>query len=219
MPRYSYSRLKEREIRILVLLPGRKADQLVGHLTRTSLTPPTEIPDFEALSYTWGSQENPESFIVIDENTGENLGIISMGQNLAAALRHLRSSHEPRTLWCDSLCINQEDLAERAAQVLRMGDIYRHTTQVLAWLGESSAVDGSDTAMHLLNEIGNAVHMDWQEECMSVLEPDEESSSFVHEMHRLITGGGIVSLTAVQWRALQKLFARPWFRRCATSLL
>ena len=44
-----------------------------------------------------------------------------------------------RTLWIDALCINQDDLVERSAQVSIMGSIYSNTSKVLIWLGEESA--------------------------------------------------------------------------------
>jgi hypothetical protein len=41
-------------------------------------------------------------------------------------------------LWVDALCINQEDLSERASQVRMMGDIYKLSGRVLVWLGRQS---------------------------------------------------------------------------------
>ena len=38
-------------------------------------------------------------------------------------------------LWIDSLCINQNDIAERNAQVALMATIYASATSVVAWLG------------------------------------------------------------------------------------
>jgi hypothetical protein len=37
----------------------------------------------------------------------------------------------------DAVCINQQDLNERSAQVLKMSGIYRSASPVLVWLGES----------------------------------------------------------------------------------
>jgi hypothetical protein len=38
-------------------------------------------------------------------------------------------------IWIDSICINQNDLAERASQVQLMGRIYRNAHSLFAWLG------------------------------------------------------------------------------------
>jgi hypothetical protein len=39
-------------------------------------------------------------------------------------------------MWIDALCINQDDLDERARQVAFMGDIYETAERVVVWLGE-----------------------------------------------------------------------------------
>lgn len=54
-------------------------------------------------------------------------------------------------LWVDALCINQEDLGERAHQVMRMRDIYGSAWTVIAWLGESSF--GSSSAVQLVRDL------------------------------------------------------------------
>ncbi|EKG16420.1 hypothetical protein MPH_06389 [Macrophomina phaseolina MS6] len=41
-----------------------------------------------------------------------------------------------RILWVDAICINQDDLEERAAQVKIMSRIYDKALEVLVWLGE-----------------------------------------------------------------------------------
>ena len=62
---------------------------------------------------------------------------IGITHNLAIALRHLRHAKKPRILWIDALCINQDDLPERSAEVLEMGSIYSNARQVIVWLGPS----------------------------------------------------------------------------------
>jgi hypothetical protein len=49
---------------------------------------------------------------------------------LGEALRYLRKEDEARILWVDAVCINQQDLGERSAQVNKMGGIYRNAAQV-----------------------------------------------------------------------------------------
>ncbi|KAI0970660.1 HET-domain-containing protein [Xylaria arbuscula] len=87
--------------------------------------------DFVALSYVWGDP-SVKSEILVD-------GIpVSVTASLEAALRELRNHvriQEGFLIWADALCINQEDLDERAAQVARMKDIYRAAWQVVIWLG------------------------------------------------------------------------------------
>lgn len=83
---------------------------------------------YKALSYVWGSPIFTES-IFID---GKKLHITP---NLAAALRHFRSSSKWLWLWVDQVCINQKDPAERSKQVRMMHSIYKDAEEVLAWLG------------------------------------------------------------------------------------
>ena len=41
-------------------------------------------------------------------------------------------------MWIDALCINQNDIHERSAQVALMGKIFQQATKVLVWLGEAA---------------------------------------------------------------------------------
>ncbi|TKA61266.1 hypothetical protein B0A55_10991 [Friedmanniomyces simplex] len=51
-------------------------------------------------------------------------------------------------LWIDAICINQQDMAERAEQVSRMADIYRRSECLEVWLGEFSS-DRAEEALEL----------------------------------------------------------------------
>ena len=48
-------------------------------------------------------------------------------------------------LWIDALCINQDNISERSAQVQLMDKIYQQASRVLIYLGEAES--GSDNAM------------------------------------------------------------------------
>jgi hypothetical protein len=60
--------------------------------------------------------------------------------NAIRALRDLRDSVHPRKLWIDAVCINQEDKAERASQILLMSDIYSFAHLTYVWLGNEDPV-------------------------------------------------------------------------------
>jgi hypothetical protein len=53
--------------------------------------------------------------------------------------------------WIDSICINQDDLDERSAQVKLMGRLYCETARAAVWLGPSDPF--SDMAMDLFAEL------------------------------------------------------------------
>jgi hypothetical protein len=84
---------------------------------------------FEALSYTWGKPDGPQSPVII--NGFELL----VSQNLFDALIHLRNDSEHRMLWIDAICINQMDWSEKTHQVQLMARIYSGAHRVLVWLG------------------------------------------------------------------------------------
>ena len=67
----------------------------------------------------------------------------NVSSNLFSALRQLRRREEQRVLWVDALCINQNDMTEKATQILLMGNIYSDIESTIAWLGEFD--------VHLLN--------------------------------------------------------------------
>lgn len=65
MEDYVYDALDEEasEVRILLLLPGERDDPIQALLFTTVLTR-EDYPDYEALSYVWGSQEDPVSIAI-----------------------------------------------------------------------------------------------------------------------------------------------------------
>ena len=71
-----------------------------------------------------------------------------MTRSLLAALRRVRGKEAPVLFWIDQLCINQEDLEERARQVGLMQEIYALAKVVYVWLG--SEREDSDLAISFL---------------------------------------------------------------------
>jgi hypothetical protein len=101
---YTYTLLDEAayEIRILTLHPGAFTDPVTVSLTITSFTP-DQVPVFEALSYAWGSPENPEN-ILVGESEKSGYNTLSVTQNLSQALPYLRYEDKSRALWIDAIC-------------------------------------------------------------------------------------------------------------------
>jgi len=54
--KYAYLSLHPTQTRLLRLLPGQLDDPLRGCLVHAELYPPDQVPNYEALSYAWGSQ-------------------------------------------------------------------------------------------------------------------------------------------------------------------
>ena len=139
------------QIRLVTLLPGEGSDQIVCTLQHNTSPPPknsrfkASIP-YEALSYVWGPPE-------ITRNILLNGKLFSVRDNLWAALSQLRFADRERTLWIDALCINQEDVQEKNAQVSQMGVVYASSQSVLIWLGrEELKLDGRN-ALQIVKDI------------------------------------------------------------------
>lgn len=177
---YSYSPLNYKlgqEIRLLVLSPGRKSDNLWCRIIHVNLD---NLPVYEALSYTWANEVGDKSLsqhiihvdlddLPLDEalnftwsndegdesfpqriNPFKRTSTIAITKNCEAALRCIRRIHRERTIWVDAICIDQENIGERNHQVGFMASIYSNASQVIAYLGPGS-VD-TDMVMDHLNK-------------------------------------------------------------------
>ena len=90
-----------------------------------------------AISYTWGDE--PALFsIIIDDAT------FHVRSNLWQCLRHVTTEEEAQDewiyLWVDAICINQANIQEKNEQVSRMGETYKNSSTVIAWLGPDDKV-------------------------------------------------------------------------------
>jgi hypothetical protein len=141
---YSPLDTKKREIRVLTIDRQTVEGSLVACTLKViSLD---DQPDFAALSYCWGAPE-PAGDILVNGVTWR------VTPNLAAALQHLRRTKDAQTtpIWIDALCINQNYLDERSAQVAMMMAIYAQAKCVHIWLGNE--MGPSSEAMGTLGEI------------------------------------------------------------------
>lgn len=149
-PNYQYKfspkMLSDGQIHIMELLPcGAEgpAAPLRCHVRTASLS---SNPDYEAVSYVWGDSRKTET-IEIDGRG------VPISANLAALLRSIRHPGKTRHIWADQICIDQDNVREKTAQVHMMGDIYSMCRQCLIWMGEMPAsIPPSDVeaALHLL---------------------------------------------------------------------
>jgi Heterokaryon incompatibility protein (HET) len=96
----------------------------------------------------------------LEKKTLQGLCTVRIGHNLAAALRRLRLKWKLRIVWCDSVCTNQDDLDERAAQVRRMAELYKHAHRVIVWLGPATEDDDIQIAVDALATAGRSIVLD-----------------------------------------------------------
>ncbi|KAK3358728.1 heterokaryon incompatibility protein-domain-containing protein [Lasiosphaeria hispida] len=141
-----------RQIRVLVVKPGTYESDIEAEFEYVNLAGSSDQHiGFHALSYYWGDSTKSTS-ISIDAKgrVGHKIGISS---TLERAIRRFRSPDVPLRIWIDAICINQDDLEERAQQVAMMGSIYSGADMVRIWLDDY--VLGLDTALRIIRDIYN----------------------------------------------------------------
>lgn len=145
---YQYRQLGKREIRLLkISLPAVLDSSNPMPRLEIEHTPLDSAPQFKALSYCWGSPNQP-SFKAPIGNVKANQGVetelpfVSLTESLAEILmylpRHCLSSDQTTSyIWIDQICIDQSKNGEeeKTSQIGLMGEIYSKAERVLIWLG------------------------------------------------------------------------------------
>ena len=214
----------------MTLLPGEAGEEIQVTLRNVTLDPASP-PSYEALSYAWGSAQDTLPIRVVTENIakqavhrsldgsestpgssdrdrfqrdsfhGVPYSSLDVTRNLAVALRHLRYEREPRVLWIDAICINQQDVHERSAQVQCMGDIYRSARQTTVWLGPEE--DNSCLAIEALDHLASKVTVDWS--TFTIVATGEDKDEVDQDK--------ILPMNTKQLSSIKRLLERPWFER------
>ena len=138
---FEHSPLGHDQIRLLSLLPGR--GDLLCTIEHADLN--SAAAQYEALSYCWGSIEQPRRIIWINGYPTEVLW------NLYGALTQLRKPTIKRKLWIDAVCINQvgdKGIAEKNTQIPLMSRIFHQAASVIVWLG--AAEHGSNEILDVI---------------------------------------------------------------------
>ncbi|KAH6718779.1 heterokaryon incompatibility protein-domain-containing protein [Leptodontidium sp. MPI-SDFR-AT-0119] len=140
MPSKIYSPLRANQTRFLTIKPSLFSFRNIHCTLETVDVEGDKISKKEALPYTCGDKVASHRIVV-------NSRTFKVRANLYQALRHLRDKLYDRTIWIDAICINQEDLIERGAQVLLMSKIFSSVRQVIVWLGVEN--EGGDPGLRL----------------------------------------------------------------------
>jgi hypothetical protein len=214
--RYSYAPLQESAepfhwVRMVQLLPAtRREEPLRCELQHAELSLALnpalargdyQEPDYEALSYVWGDDPAPVDRVSFQR------GGLDIGRNLSNALRQLRGNQTSRVLWIDAICINQDDIHERSAQVRLMYYIYNRAKQVIIFLGEPSPPPP-------YWDVKAAFHLAEKLTVFERTSPDLDLRKISltrrkYETLRL----GFPGINSSKYRALRAFFTRPWFGR------
>ena len=90
----------------------------------------SEYPNYTALSYAWGEDEEKRRVWVDGRHFDIRL-------NLWRFLFNARQPLPTKTrIWFHAICIDQTSIEERNCQVSIMGQIYKQAVNVICWLGE-----------------------------------------------------------------------------------
>lgn len=124
------------QIRLLRIKPWIDEDSDIECTFETHSDEP--VPEYAAISYTWGEPHLVRSVIVNDIR-------LHVRHNCWYALWQVRRLRGQGLIWIDSICINQDDLLEKSSQVAMMGDIYSGAAEVCACIGPHG--EGSELAI------------------------------------------------------------------------
>jgi hypothetical protein len=193
---YSYNTLNEcgGTIRLLVLHPRVPLAEIRCTLFEVSLS---NIPSYEAISYTWG-----------DANLRENIWVNGKALNVPKSsytiLSNRSSVWRPHLLWIDAVCINQQDEYEKDCQVPLMRDIYTKASIVSVCLQTSKAPEGAIPQLHEMTESFYASDVVFELAYLGL-------KKFSSELGVYRRYGK--SIRKPRWIAFQALVRNPWFTR------
>jgi hypothetical protein len=188
---YHYERLRDTQngIRLAKIKPGAGSKRIAIDLVEAWLPKPGQRSheEYDALSYTWGNGERTKIILC----NGRRLAITT---NLLEVLHRFRDSIQYVTLWIDQICIWQDSLAERNAQVSRMSQIFTSARKVVVWLGDHC--DDSQAGMQLADQLRLLCTANRGKADASLLETP-----------------GLPRRGDKKWKALAAILHRPWFWR------
>jgi len=157
--------------------------------------------DYIAISYTWGPTTQKGS-IILDGR------MHTVPKTVELALQSWRSQFGRRAMkgkdgttnfaWLDYLCINQEDMDDKARQLLRMQSIYQLSYTVVVHLGAEK--EDSGLAIDLINKIAWNFKQGFDYNRFLVRSALTQSDSTPFEEKRA-------------YAALRRLFGRPYWSR------
>ena len=214
-PEYKYKPLKKPDhIRLLLLHPRFGFRPVSCSLIQG---PGMSILFYEAISYTWGSMK-PTEEIMVD---GCKLEVT---KSVYEVLASYSSLFLPKLLWIDAVCIDQNNLEEKALQVPLMQRIYRSADITSVFLGQAPLPDTPkhehelllpyryDSLLRSHAEFCQSAHVvfDLFREFHVLQEQLRGDGTTIYEMHEMVRPSKYKPRV---WMALQRLLQHPWFQR------
>lgn len=194
--RYTSLNADKKEIRLIrANSRNQDGDILTFEVTSASLDAP---PGYTALSYVWGSSEKVASVML----NGKPLPVTRSLYRLLTRARVLRDAY----MWVDAICINQEDIPERNAQVQLMGDVYSNASKVAAYVGEASKED-----VYVVEALMRKIHAH-HVAINTGHSPTKANSN--REIKKALSGQDPSHGTTEEWKAFAQFTSQPYFSRC-----
>lgn len=195
---YAPLSVDKKEIRLLHLCPTVRIDDSVEGVLSLASLDDKGMCSYETISYLWGDPTSRDLMVL------DGCGMRAPSAAIEA-LRRMRHTDQQRTLWIDSICINQNDLKERGQQVSIMSRIYRQGHHNLIYLGP-----GNVKLYQAIRDM-NAIHDELLEDTSGM---KEVSGTFFDDEQPL--GRQKFSTSAMRCIAdfthVMEFFALSWFR-------
>lgn len=147
------------EIRLIAIHPGKFGTPVKCTIFHAWLSQKLE---YEALSYTWGDDQDRRTIIYTDgivSNGANSITALRVTPNCCSALQRLRRIKEFRLVWIDAICIYQQDLEERSSQVLMMSRIFNEAERTVIYLGEEG--EDSNLAIAYIRRVEASASASW----------------------------------------------------------
>ncbi|KAH6893172.1 heterokaryon incompatibility protein-domain-containing protein [Thelonectria olida] len=171
--------------------------------------PLDKCPDYLALSYTWGPPDSSCPAYTPRDRLGIQLDgrFFAIRPNLLHALQQVSAVRPGCYIWVDSICINQNNTQERAAQVSNMDHIYTGAIETLIWLGPAS--ERSARAVDIVKKTA----VDAEQKILNWTSTQTYGNAFLPNDTDLLVRNGLPPLTAEDWNDMADIFTRSWFGR------
>lgn len=178
---YKYKSIDyHQQIRVLKIYPGQGNAELECRLLPIVLEGAQapicreiigETIKYTALSYYWGQDTATHKVYMYEDDRLQNVfatmrepnvrrnllkqvGFTYIQNNLNKVLRQIRDEEDEVYVWADALCIHQNDVLERSAQVSQMHDVYMQADNVCVWLGDADRKEAENRmTFKFLNDI------------------------------------------------------------------
>ncbi|OAA51762.1 Heterokaryon incompatibility protein 6 [Metarhizium rileyi] len=223
--RYEPLPLTGKNVRLVVLhprVPSVRPQDIRVTIRHTPLEVGRRLlPSFMALSYVSGDAADRRDITVVESTDADpghlaSARRLSVTASLAEALGHVPYADSHIILWVDAICINQEDLDERAQHVSLMAEIYASAERVLAWTGPST--QNSNVAVNLLHRIADSIDVDFASLEMRPKESrwTRESGTASMYFQLMLDPHFALPWDGPESQALEAFLGRPWFERLWT---